>query len=132
MSTTHAPSSERTLPRYDPWQQVFHARHQRKRLPQANQPLPATPAPRKPALPKLPENDYKIIIRPRAGLRVDAWTARQLATSLQQASSISIQVFCSQVITFPQPAQNLIALSTPNEACAHALSKLTNIHLGTT
>ncbi|KAH9361468.1 hypothetical protein HPB48_004589 [Haemaphysalis longicornis] len=100
--------------------------------PAADQPLPDTPAPRKPTRPKLPANDYKIIIRPRASLRIDACTARQLATSIQQASNIPIQVFCSEVTTFPQPAQNLITLSTPNEACADALRKLTNIHLGTT
>ncbi|KAH9361057.1 hypothetical protein HPB48_002919 [Haemaphysalis longicornis] len=132
MSPTRDPTSGCTLPRYDPWRKALHARHQRKRLPQADQLLPATPAPRKRTLPKLPANDYTIIIRPRGGLRVDAWTARQLAPSIQQASNIPIQVFCSEVITLPQPAQNLITLSTPNEACADALRKLTNIHLGTT
>ncbi|KAH9379470.1 hypothetical protein HPB48_012272 [Haemaphysalis longicornis] len=129
---TQDPASGRTLPRYDQWQQVLHARHQRKRHPQSDRPLPATPAPRKPTLPKLPANDYKIIIRPRDGLRVDARTSRQLATSIQQTSNIPMQVFCSEVITFSQPPQNLITLSTPNEACADALRKLTNIHLCTT
>ncbi|KAH9379104.1 hypothetical protein HPB48_010076 [Haemaphysalis longicornis] len=77
-------------------------------------------------------NDYNVITRPRSGLRVEAWPARKLAHSLHQATGTPPSTSYGQVITFPQPLQNLITTCTPSEVCADALRKSTTLHLGDT
>lgn len=84
-----------------------------------------------PAL-KLPESDYKIVFRPRSGLRIAAWPDRQLMHSIQQASGIPERRFYAQVITQPQAQQNLVTVSTPDKGCVEALRRITTLQLGTT
>ncbi|KAH9384375.1 hypothetical protein HPB48_026382 [Haemaphysalis longicornis] len=129
---TYDPDSGRTLPTYDPWRQILRSRHNQRITPSTTHVPASVSAPRREIQPKLPVNDYEVIIRPRSGLRFEAWPARQLAHSLQQATGIPPSTFYGQVITFPQPQQNLITTSTPSEVCADALRKITTLHLGDT
>lgn len=115
--------SGRTLAKHDPWRQILRERQSKKQPP---------PLLRTPPAPKLPESDYKIVFRPRSGLRISAWPDRQLTHSIQQASLIPERRFYAQVITQPQAQQNLITVSTPDEDCAEALRHITTLQLGTT
>lgn len=132
------PLSGRSLPRDDPWRQVLHQRqalknHNHPSTPQVSPERSVPPAAsRAPPVPRLPATDYKIIIRPRSGLRVGAWTTNQITNSLQVASNIPAAQFYSQVTVQPQAQNNLIAVSTPNEAIVDALRFLTAIQLGST
>lgn len=92
---------------------------------------PSSP-PRGTHAPRLPDNDYKVVFRPRTGLRVAAWTDRQITQSLQQASKIPQHIFYGQVTVQIQAQQNLIVASTPEENCALALSEISAVQLGAT
>lgn len=127
--------SGRAIPRNDPWQQILRQRHylkQRAMIPA--HPAKASKQPttvRTPPSPRLPDNDYKIIFRPRSGLRVAAWQGRQIMQSILQASRIPERIFHARVTTQPQAQQNLIVVSTPDEACVEALRQINTLQLGT-
>lgn len=111
--------SGRTLPQPGPWQQILRQRSNLK-TPQAKPPkqlMPSKPSgpPRGTHAPRLPDTDYKVVFRPRTGLRVAAWTDRQITQSLQQASKIPQHIFYGQVTVQIQAQQNLIVASTPEE-----------------
>lgn len=128
--------SGRTLPPPGPWQTILRQRSTLKK-PQDNLPQPLTPRklsslPRGTPAPRLPDTDYKVVFRPRTGLRVAAWTDRQIAQSLQQASNIPQHIFYAHVTVQIQAPQNLIVASTPEENCALALSEISTVQLGST
>ncbi|KAG0430712.1 hypothetical protein HPB47_022450 [Ixodes persulcatus] len=127
--------SGRTIPPLSPWQQMLRKRRNFKQA-ATTPPLPALrtqpTSPRTTPAPRLPDTDYKIIYRPRAGLRVAAWNDRQMTQSIEQASKIPYHVFNAYVTIQPQASQNLIVASTPDENCATALSEITALQLGTT
>ncbi|KAM7305711.1 hypothetical protein ISCGN_015607 [Ixodes scapularis] len=126
--------SGRTLAPPGPWQQILRERRHLKNPP-ANPPRPSEPRqstnrpPGTPA-PRLPDSDYKVVFRPRTGLRVAAWNDRQLAQSLQRASKIPEYIFYARVTVQIQASQNLIVAGTPEENCALALSEISTIQLG--
>ncbi|KAH9371932.1 hypothetical protein HPB48_021292 [Haemaphysalis longicornis] len=74
--------------------------------------------------------DYKIIYRPRDGLRLASGSDRQIAAGLQTASGIPESIFNHQVIIQVQAILNLVVASTPNEDCAEALHHVTMLQLG--
>ncbi|KAH9367642.1 hypothetical protein HPB48_013646 [Haemaphysalis longicornis] len=76
------------------------------------------------------KSDFKVIYRPRDGLRLASWSDRQITAGVQLASKIPGRAFNQQVTVQVQAIQNLIVTSTPNEECAAALWKVTSIILG--
>lgn len=123
--------SGRTLHKPGPWQQILRERQNRKQ--QAVSPASV----RKPTLrgdvkPRLPANDFKIVYRPQAGLRVASWSERQFAQAICQASKLPERTFFSSVIIQTQVTQNLIVASTPDETLALTLCEVTTIQLGAT
>ncbi|KAH9367749.1 hypothetical protein HPB48_010328 [Haemaphysalis longicornis] len=127
--------SGRTLPKPGPWQIMLDreitretAAAQTARPPRT----PRQPTSRSDLAPRLPDADYKVIFRPRTGLRISAWTDRQIAQGLQLASGIPEEIFNVHVTVQSQPIQNLIIASTPDERCARALSSTMLVHLGAT
>lgn len=107
----------------------------RRRAKQADQQAAQAPgkphgSPRAPPVPKLPESDYKIIYRPRDGLRLAAWSDRQITAGIQTASRIPEGSFNQQIVIQVQAVQNLIVASTPNDEYAEILSEVTSLQLG--
>lgn len=89
-----------------------------------------TQRPRKYILPKLPEDEYKIVYRPRTGLKVSAWPDKCIAQGLAVASGLPIKDFYAHVIIQTQWSQNLIVASTADEDYAIKLSAITHLQLG--
>ncbi|KAG0445695.1 hypothetical protein HPB47_018856 [Ixodes persulcatus] len=69
--------------------------------------------PRKRMLPPLPEDEYKVVYRPRMGLKLSTWSDKSLTQGIATAG-----------------AQNLIIASTADEDYAMKLSMITQIQLG--
>ncbi|KAH9375557.1 hypothetical protein HPB48_008124 [Haemaphysalis longicornis] len=127
--------SGRTIPPPGPWKQILRERRNLKQQaapPTSPFPVPCTQqtTPRSTPTPRLPDKDYKVIYRPRTGLRVAAYNGRQMTQSIQQASKIPEHVFNAYVTIQPQALQNLIVASTPDENCAMALSEVNTLQLG--
>ncbi|XP_037505517.1 uncharacterized protein LOC119381836 [Rhipicephalus sanguineus] len=80
-------------------------------------------------MPNLPRGDYKIIIRPRGGLRVAECGAVRLATSIYQAAAIPREAQDEDMIC-PNLQQNIIVVSTPIEAHADKYQRITRITVG--
>lgn len=124
------PLSGRTCPRDNPWIYVL-----RKRL--ATQPPPNRQADataksttsRNPP-PRLPQDQYTIVYRPRTGLNVSAWTPRSLSHSIAAASRIPQQEFYDKVVIQVQSPNNLIVACTPDPEHAITLSAIQSIRLG--
>ncbi|KAH9362484.1 hypothetical protein HPB48_015602 [Haemaphysalis longicornis] len=130
-STTMEFDRGRTLHKPGPWQQILRERQNRKQ--QAVSPASV----RKPTLrgdvkPRIRANDFKIVYRPQAGLRVASWSERQFAQAICQASKLPERTFFSSVIIQTQVTQNLIVASTPDETLALTLCEVTTIQLGAT
>ncbi|KAG0443496.1 hypothetical protein HPB47_014851 [Ixodes persulcatus] len=77
--------------------------------------------PRKRMLPPLPEDEYKVVYRPRTGLNLSTWHRHSRRFSIQFYSNVTIQT---------QWAQNLIIASTADEDYAMKLSMITQKQLG--
>ncbi|CAN7948549.1 unnamed protein product [Ixodes pacificus] len=82
-------------------------------------------------LPPLPEDEYKVVFRPRAGMKVASWTDRAISLGLAMASVIPIKKFYAHVTIQTQWAQNLIVASTASEDFALKLHEVTKVQLGT-
>ncbi|KAL1482030.1 hypothetical protein MTO96_034053 [Rhipicephalus appendiculatus] len=80
-------------------------------------------------MPHLPRGDYKIIIRPRGGLRVAECGAVRLATSIYQAAAIPTEAQDEDMVC-PNLQQNIIVVSTPIEAHADKYQRITRIKVG--
>lgn len=126
--------SGRTIQQPGPWKEILNARRRAKHPDYTSVVAPSqgkpTSPPRASPAPRLPESDYKIIYRPRDGLRLASWSDRQIAAGLQAASGIPEGIFNHQVIIQVQAIQNLVVASTPNEDCAEALHHVTTLQLG--
>ncbi|KAH9360635.1 hypothetical protein HPB48_007544 [Haemaphysalis longicornis] len=127
--------SGRTIPPPGPCKQILRERPNLKQQaapPTSPFPVPCTQqtTPRSTPTPRLPDKDYKVIYRPRTGLRVAAYNGRQITQSIQQASKIPEHVFNAYVTIQPQALQNLIVATTPDENCAMALSEVNTLQLG--
>ncbi|KAH7949905.1 hypothetical protein HPB49_016622 [Dermacentor silvarum] len=80
-------------------------------------------------MPQLPRGDYKIIIRPRGGLRVADHGAARLATSIYHAAEIPREDQDEDTIC-TNCQQNIIVVSTPIEAHADKYQKISRIKIG--
>lgn len=80
-------------------------------------------------MPQLPRGDYKIIIRPKGGLRVAEHGAARLATSIYRAAEIPREAQDEDTIC-PNFQQNIIVVSTPTEAHADKYQKIASIKIG--
>ncbi|KAH7944960.1 hypothetical protein HPB49_002856 [Dermacentor silvarum] len=80
-------------------------------------------------MPQLPRGDYKIIIRPRGGLRVADHGAARLATSIYHAAEIPREAQDEDTIC-TNCQQNIIVVSTPIEAHADKYQKISRIKIG--
>ncbi|KAH6947828.1 hypothetical protein HPB50_021599 [Hyalomma asiaticum] len=80
-------------------------------------------------MPQLPRGDYKIIIRPKGGLRVAEHGAARLATSIYHAAEIPREAQDEDTIC-PNFQQNIIVVSTPIEAHADKYQKIAIIKIG--
>ncbi|KAM7307546.1 hypothetical protein ISCGN_011182 [Ixodes scapularis] len=125
--------SGRTLSHPGPWKQMLSDRRKAKQqaFSTNTQPAPGKPnsSPRVSQAPRLPDTDYKVVYRPRDGLRIAAWSDRQLTASIQKASRIPEGAFNQRVVIQVQAVQNLIVASTPYETYADALSDVTSLQL---
>ncbi|KAH7944963.1 hypothetical protein HPB49_002859 [Dermacentor silvarum] len=79
-------------------------------------------------MPQLSRGDYKIIIRPRGGLRVTDHGAARLATSIYHAAEIPREAQDDAICT--NFKQNIIVVSTPIEAHADKYQKISRINIG--
>ncbi|KAH9384820.1 hypothetical protein HPB48_026838 [Haemaphysalis longicornis] len=102
----------------------------RHRKPTLTHPVSELQPLRAPSAPRLPEIDYKILFRPRDGLRLASWSDRHITAGIQAASAIPEGAFNQQVVIQVQAVQNLIVASTPNAESVDALSDMTSIQLG--
>ncbi|KAM7293815.1 hypothetical protein ISCGN_023398 [Ixodes scapularis] len=125
--------SGRTLSHPGPWKQMLSDRRKAKQqaFSTNTQPAPGKPnsSPRVSRAPRLPDTDYKVVYRPRDGLRIAAWSDRQLTASVQKASRIPEGAFNQRVVIQVQTVQNLIVASTPYETYADPLSNVTLLQL---
>ncbi|KAH7932444.1 hypothetical protein HPB51_029283 [Rhipicephalus microplus] len=64
-------------------------------------------------MPKLPAANYKIVIRPRGGLRVAALGPTDITRGIHEATATPPEVWHFNVIC-PNRTQNIIILSTPD------------------
>ncbi|XP_040078313.3 LOW QUALITY PROTEIN: uncharacterized protein LOC120850040, partial [Ixodes scapularis] len=86
--------------------------------------------PRKRMLPPLPEDEYKVVYRPRTGLKLSSWSDKSLTQGIATAGGFPFKDFYSNVTIQTQWAQNLIIASTADEDYAMKLSMITQIQLG--
>ncbi|CAN8017000.1 unnamed protein product [Ixodes persulcatus] len=82
-------------------------------------------------LPPLPEDEYKVVFKPRAGMKVASWTDRAISQGLAMASVIPTKEFYAHVTIQTQWARNLIVASTASEDFALKLYEVTRVQLGT-
>ncbi|KAH7935480.1 hypothetical protein HPB52_008447 [Rhipicephalus sanguineus] len=127
-STNSPPSKSSSVP---------ETSHQRQQTHQSSSQLPLESSkPRKPPVrrptPPLPEDHYKVIYRPRTGLKLSNWTDEKISEGIARASGYAFREFCANVITQTQWRQNLIITSTGDEDYALKLAEVTSIQLGTT
>ncbi|XP_075721824.1 uncharacterized protein LOC142765138 [Rhipicephalus microplus] len=80
-------------------------------------------------MPPLPRGDYKIIIRPKGGLRLTDYGAARLATCIYHAAEIPRDAQDEDTIC-PNFQQNIIVVSTPIEAHADRYQKISRIVVG--
>lgn len=81
-------------------------------------------------LPPLPEDEYKVVYRPRTGLKLSTWSDKSLTQGIATAGGFPFKDFYSNVTIQTQWAQNLIIASTADEDYAMKLSMITQIQLG--
>ncbi|KAH9383141.1 hypothetical protein HPB48_023876 [Haemaphysalis longicornis] len=84
---------------------------------------------RRHTLPKLPDNEYKIIYRPRTGLCLSKWSDKIITQGFATAGNVPLRDFYSQVTIQTQWDQNLIVASTASEDLAEVLSTITQLQL---
>ncbi|CAN7949590.1 unnamed protein product, partial [Ixodes pacificus] len=137
-------NSGRTLSQPGPWYEVLKERKSQKTADEnrikgdskansgqnlngeANNNTP----PRKRMLPPLPEDEYKVVYRPRTGLKLSTWSNKSLTQGIATAGGFPFKDFYSNVTIQTQWAQNLIIASTADEDYAMKLSMITQIQLG--
>ncbi|KAH7975487.1 hypothetical protein HPB52_002118 [Rhipicephalus sanguineus] len=90
------------------------------------------PQRRKPMLPPLPFDDYKVVYRPQAGLELAKWNNIAIMHAIGRASGLSQQDFGEKVCVQVQRLENLIIASTAEWEDAKKLESITSIQLGGT
>ncbi|KAH7948899.1 hypothetical protein HPB49_002935 [Dermacentor silvarum] len=89
----------------------------------------AKPPPRR-ATPPLPDNDYKVVYRPRTGMKRSSWPDEKITEGLARASGSPFKEFCANVTIQTQWKQNLIIASSADEDYALKLGSINGIELG--
>lgn len=135
--------SGRTVANNAPWREALHKRKARKQG-LTNAEIPATrttaiypttslrtsPNPQRRPLPPLPDDQYKVIYRPKPGMKLSTFREEEITASLAQACRMNVPDFCKKVITQTQWHQNLIVTSTDSEDLTIALSEITQLTIG--
>ncbi|KAH7979647.1 hypothetical protein HPB49_010269 [Dermacentor silvarum] len=85
--------------------------------------------PRRATLP-LPENHYKVVSRPRTGMKLSSWPDEKITEGLARASGSPFKEFCANVTIQTQWKPNLIIASTADEDYALKLGSINGIELG--
>lgn len=124
------PLSGRTRPPDNPWIPVLRKKSTSSQSPnrQANATAKTTTSRNPP--PRLPQDQYTIVYRPRTGLNVSAWTPRAISHSIAAASHIPQQDFYDNVVVQVQSPNNLIVACTPDPEQAITLSAIQSLRLG--
>ncbi|KAH7979328.1 hypothetical protein HPB49_009071 [Dermacentor silvarum] len=86
------------------------------------------PLPR--ATPPLPESDYKVVYRPRTGMKLSSWPDEKITEGIARASGSPFKEFCANVIIQTQWKQKLIIASTTDEDYALKLGSINSIQQG--
>lgn len=96
----------------------------------------SNPAPpqqqRRPRMPPLPLDDFKIVYRPQAGLDLAKWNTVAVMHAIGRASGLSQQDFNDKVRVQVQRIENLIIASTADKEDAKMLVSINKIQLGGT
>lgn len=133
--------SGRTVVNNEPWRAALHKRKARKQgltsaENSANKTTASHPATnqrtspnlqQRRLLPPLPEDHYKVIYRPKPGMKLSTFREEEISASLAQACRMNFSEFCKKVITQTQWHQNLIVTSTDSEDLTIALSEITQL-----
>lgn len=82
-------------------------------------------------MPPMPREETKIIIRPRGGLNVARTGATAMMAAVVAAAQISKEEARMDTIC-PNPAQNIIVISTPSEQRAERYNRMRNLTVGET
>lgn len=82
-------------------------------------------------MPEMPREETKIIIRPRGGLNVACSEATAIMPAVVAAAQISKEEARMGTIC-PNPAQNIIVISTPSEQRAERYNRMRNFTVGET
>ncbi|KAH6930882.1 hypothetical protein HPB50_020632 [Hyalomma asiaticum] len=90
------------------------------------------PQRRKPTMPPLPFDDYKVVYRPQAGLELAKWNNIAIVHAIGKASGFAQQDFSEKVCVQAQRLENLIIASTAEWEDAKKLESITSIQLGGT
>ncbi|KAH6942792.1 hypothetical protein HPB50_010653 [Hyalomma asiaticum] len=90
------------------------------------------PQRRKPTMPPLPFDDYKVVYRPQAGLELAKWNNIAIVHAIGKASGFAQQDFSEKVCVQVQRLENLIIASTAEWEDAKKLESITSIQLGGT
>ncbi|KAH6928813.1 hypothetical protein HPB50_020110 [Hyalomma asiaticum] len=78
-------------------------------------------------MPKLPEDDVNVIIRPRSGLNPRAICGASLEEAIRRAANIGKD----ELVTIcPNYTQNIVVVSAPEENTATKLAKIRTIKIG--
>lgn len=73
---------------------------------------------------------YKIVYRPKAGVKLSSWKDGVIARGLTQACGVTPQELYAKVIIQTQWQQNIILASPEEEDCALKLAEITSIEIG--
>lgn len=85
--------------------------------------------PRRKLSPRLPEDEYKVVFRPRTGLNVSKWTSKVISESIAKDIRILIKEYYAHVTIQTQRNQNLVIASTALEERVDKLLNVTQIEL---
>ncbi|KAH6947497.1 hypothetical protein HPB50_019573 [Hyalomma asiaticum] len=77
-------------------------------------------------MPKLPEGDVRVIIRPRDGLNIRATCLVSLDEAIYEAAGMTRE---EQIIICPNFTQNIVVVSTPENATAERIRRIKEIRI---
>ncbi|KAH6935893.1 hypothetical protein HPB50_011405 [Hyalomma asiaticum] len=80
-------------------------------------------------MPQLPKEDYKIIVRPRGGLRITDYRAASITNSIYRAADIHREQ--EQDTICPNYQKSIIVVSTTIEERANRYQRIAGIKIGT-
>ncbi|XP_040078044.1 uncharacterized protein LOC120849855 [Ixodes scapularis] len=120
-----------------------HTARKKARQPKVPSPKPSNPAerlasrssprpgskPRPPQLPRLPDDDYKIVIRPRGGLNLSSMSTGKLQDLIFNTAQTNYDAARADQIRI-NATQNSILISTPSEERARTYFNLHTLRIG--